>query len=85
MSDKVDGQCILCGERKLRVEGTVVFHLWCQACGTTWSGPDLGSLVEAALRPANWQGPTFGPDDVEAAPDPEDDGAEVEDDEEDED
>ena len=52
MSDKVDGRCSNCGERKLVMAGKVSFYLWCQACGHSWGGRDLGDLVEAAVLPA---------------------------------
>ena len=52
MSDKVDGRCANCGERKLVVAGKVNFFIWCRGCGRSWHGPDLGDLVEAAILSA---------------------------------
>ena len=68
---KVDGRCIICGERKLAMEGQVNFTVWCTACRTTWTGAPLGELVEAALLPAGAPDPT---DTLESVPDPDDDG-----------
>ena len=53
MSDKVDGRCSNCGERKLVMEGEPAdFFVLCQGCGRFWHGPDLGDLVEAAVLSA---------------------------------
>ena len=52
MSDKVDGRCANCGERKLVMASKVSFYLWCQGFGCSWHGPVLGNLVEAAVLSA---------------------------------
>ena len=55
MSDKVDGRCANCGKRKLAMAGNinnVNFTVWCQACGSTWEGTQLGDLIEAAILSA---------------------------------
>ena len=55
MSDKVDGRCANCGKRKLAMAGNINninFTVWCQACGSTWEGTQLGDLIEAASRSA---------------------------------
>lgn len=52
MADKVDGQCSLCGERRLVMEGYLDFTIRCLACKAAWSGAPLGDLVEAAVKPA---------------------------------
>lgn len=58
VSAKVDGRCIICGERKLAMEGQANFTVWCRACGSSWHGAPLGDLVESAILPAGAPDPT---------------------------